>query len=185
MNITLVMVSTADGKTTHPTTHGWSSAEDRKFFTDLKTTHRLLFMGRSTYETVRSTLRPSPTLRRIVLTSHPERFSKDTVEGQLEFSAEDPAALVKRLERQGYTEALLVGGATLNATFLREKLITDCFLTVEPRFFGSGNGIYTSDPIDVRLSLTDVQRINKQGTLILHYLVSYDHSSRQDTQNHG
>lgn len=177
MHITLVMVSSADGKTTHPTVHVWSSPEDQTHFRTLKHTHTCIIMGRKTYETVRDELKLSPKTLRVVMTKRPLPFAKESVPGQLEFSDETPKNLITRLTAKGYTAALLVGGSDLNEAFLKDQLITDCVLTIEPRFFGDGKSIFTSQSLDVKLQLTDMTRLNDQGTIVLKYTILYEHTN--------
>jgi len=180
MNITLVMVETADGKTTRwqeNAIHGWSSEEDRNHFHELITSHTLLVMGSKTYDSVKKQIQLSPHIRRIVLTRTPDRYSKETKTGQLEFSGESPVQLVKRMETSGYTHMLLAGGSEINRAFLKDHLITDCLITIEPRFFGSGKSILAPVKTDTALTLTEVQRLNAQGTLLLRYTVSYEHTT--------
>lgn len=178
MNVTLVMVASADGKTTHPRIHGWSSSDDQQFFERVKQKYPVIIMGRATYEAVRSTLKLSPKILRIVVTSKPAAFAQDEVQGQLEFTDESPPDLIHRLEQNGITSALLAGGADLNASFLHAGLINDCYITLEPRFFGNGKNIFTSEPIDIPLRLLDTQKLNENGTIVLHYQVANEHPSR-------
>lgn len=174
MNVILVMVQTADGRTTmwhEPKVHGWSSPEDLSHFTKLKTTYPILVMGKNTYVALKEHLVPNQSLRRIVMTSTPAEFANDHIEGQLEFTSESPTALVKRLEGEGHKDMLLVGGSMLNTAFLAKKLITECYLTIEPKFFGSGNNLFAPIDVDIRLQLINVIQLNKQGTLLTHYKV--------------
>lgn len=112
------------------------------------------------------------------MTRTPNLFSADRVAAQLEFTDETPRALVRRLSSEGYESALLVGGSDINEAFLKDKLITDCYITIEPRFFGNGKSIFTSDAVDIPLQLTDVTTLNQQGTLLLHYIIRYAHNTR-------
>lgn len=174
MNITLIMVTSADGKTTHPSRIAWSSPEDREHFRAMKQTYPVLIMGRKTYEDIAHTLVPDPSLLRIVLTTHPETYADRTIAGQLEFTDASPVSLVKHLERRGYSSALLAGGSITNTAFLKAHLITDCSITVEPVILGTGNGIFEAATIPASLLLRDFKKLNSQGTLLLHYTVSYD-----------
>lgn len=180
MNIILVMVESADGKTTkwdESAVHGWSSKEDHEHFRLLKSSHNLIVMGRKTYEHVRSVIKLSPHIRRIIMTKYPDNFSKEQVPDQLEFTDESPEQLVSRGERMGYRSLLLVGGSEVNTAFLSKKLITDCMITIEPRFFGVGKSIFSQIDVDIPLRLIDTKRLNEQGTLLLHYTVSYDRTN--------
>ena len=178
MNITLVMVETADGKTTRwqeNAIHGWSSEEDGNHFHELIASHTLLVMGSKTYDSVKKQIVLSPHIRRIVLTRTPGRYSRESKEGQLEFSDESPVLLTKRLETSGYTHMLLAGGSEVNRAFLADQLITDCMITIEPRFFGSGNSLFAPIDADIRLTLTKMRQLNKQGTLLVCYKIHYEH----------
>lgn len=177
MQITLAMVASVDGKTTHPTIHGWSSSEDQSHLRTLKLTYPIIIMGRKTYETVKNELVLSEKTRRIILTKHPEKFIDSCVPGQLEFTDESPIALANRLGRHGPTRSLLVGGSDVNELFLKAKLITDCYITIEPRFFGDGKSMFTNDAIDVSLKLIEVKQLNTRGTLLLHYSVDYEYTN--------
>ena len=170
MHVTLVMVTSVDGMLIPN-----SSRQDQDHFRRLKHKYPVIIMGRKTYDAVKNKLVLSVKNLRIVLTKNPQTFTKDRVPGQLEFTDESPIDLTNRLDRLGPTRSLLVGGSDVNELFLKAKLITDCYITIEPRFFGSGKNIFTSDSIDVPLTLIDVTRLNKQGTLLLHYMVSYEY----------
>lgn len=169
------MVSSVDGKTTHPTIHGWSSREDLEYFRKLKSEHPVIIMGRKTYDTVKHEIQLSGKTLRIVMTKEPDAFLDKRSPGQLEFTDESPHALIQRLSQQGHQSALLVGGSNLNNEFLKDKLITDCYITIEPRFFGKGKSIFTTKEIDIPLELTEMTKLNTQGTLLLHYTVRYEH----------
>lgn len=174
MKVILVMVQTADGRTTignDPDRYDWSSQEDHAHFAKLKAAHRVLVMGKNTYVALRDTIRPNPSLRRIVLTRHPDEFAAQTVPGQLDFMNIAPDALISRLEAEGYESLLLVGGSVLNRAFLEKKLITECYITIEPRFFGSGNTVFAPFDTDIALRLLEVTRLNANGSVLLHYKI--------------
>lgn len=177
MLVTLVMVETVDGKTTlwhEPEIHGWSSKEDQEHFRSLLSTHTLLVMGRKTYESVKNHIRLSPNLRRIVLTQRPEEHKERHVQGQLEFSDESPKDLVRRMVAEGYTTMLLLGGSEVNESFLSDHLINECYITIEPKFFGSGKPLFATTNVDISLQLRDMMRLNDQGTILLRYTILYE-----------
>ena len=145
MKVILVMVESADGKTTfwrEPEVYGWSSHEDRKHFQTLRDSSPVVVMGKDTYESVKQTLILSARTRRIVLTRNPQIYESSMVPGQLEFTDESPKALVERLENEGYPSLLLVGGSIVNKGFVSEHLISECYITIEPKFFGTGKSIF-------------------------------------------
>lgn len=176
MNVTLVMVQSVDGIIA-PASHigGWISPEDADHFNTIKSRGNVLIMGRNTYDTVKSSIAPSSTLRRIVLTHHPEQYAADTIPGEIEFSSESPHDLIERLTSEGYSSLILAGGSITNREFLEHKLISDCLITVEPRLFGQGTRLFDTHDADVNLRLIDSKVLNAQGTLVLHYQILYDH----------
>lgn len=178
MNVILVMVETVDGKTTlwhEPKIHGWSSKEDQAHFRSLLESHSLLVMGRKTYETIQHQITPTSKLRRIILTQRPEDYTDRRIDGQLEFSDESPSALVQRMEHEGYTSMLLVGGSEINESFLSNRLINECYITIEPKFFGSGKPLFAEANVNISLELVNMKRLNKQGTVVLQYTIRYEH----------
>jgi dihydrofolate reductase len=174
MHISLVMASSVDGRITRgkEASYLWASPEDQQFFADLKQQHNLIVMGRKTYQEAKPVLKLDPAILRVVMTHEPENFSSEEVPGQLEFSAETPVQLIKRLADEGYTEMLLVGGSQLAAAFLTKKLIDTIWLTIEPMFFGVGVPLFSHEsPLDVNLCLEELRQLNDQGTILLKYSV--------------
>lgn len=161
----------------HTTRHGeshihpWTSTEDQRYFNQLITTHSVIIMGRKTYEAVQHRLRLDNAHQRYVVTSTPEKFITKTIPSQLEFTNEDPQLLLRRLEEQGHTKALLVGGAALGKTFLEARCVTEIWVTLEPKIFGSGDRFVTQSILDISLELLEMNRWNQRGTLFLRYRV--------------
>ena len=174
MNITLALVTSVNGKLTRGTStniYEWTSKEDRQYFFSLIDAYSLIFMGRKTYEASKSVIRLKPGTLRIVLTRQPERYVQETVPRQLEFSADSPKVLVKRLEKAGYKEALVVGGSGVASGFLRAKLVDTVNMTLEPYLFGTGVQFLDRMGLNVSLQLMSYKQLNARGTLLLTYNV--------------
>ena len=172
MKIILVFVSTLDGKITkwnNPEVWSWSSKEDQLYFTDLWENSRLLVMGSNTFKT--EPVKPSSGQRIIVLTSHPEKYKSFQIPGQIEFLNMIPSELVYQFNQEGYELMTVVGGAHLATSFLKEQLIDELWLTIEPKIFGIGDNFVIPDKLDISLRLLECRRINDQGTLITKYAV--------------
>ncbi|MDO8482423.1 MAG: dihydrofolate reductase family protein [bacterium] len=173
MKTILVMVMSADGKTTagkNGRVHDWSSSEDQRYFSALIKKSELVIMGRKTFLAARRNMKLSPTIHRIVLTRKPLRYKKFEVSKQLEFTDESPQALVKRLEKY-YQTALLVGGSEINSAFLKASLIDELWLTIEPLILENGKTLFSKDTPNKRMRLLHSKRLNKSGTLLLKYTV--------------
>jgi dihydrofolate reductase len=175
MKIILSMVSTVNGKITKgsdPDITHWTSIEDKNHFFTLKEQHTLIVMGSHTYKQNRDRIQLSPKTLRIVLTKRVNAFKKNTVAGQLEFSEENPKQLISRLETAGYHTMLLVGGAEINSSFFKKKLIDELNITIEPILFGTGKNMLRDIPSEINLKLIKVQNLNTRGTLLLTYKVA-------------
>jgi dihydrofolate reductase len=175
MKVILVMVATVNGKTTKgdsPGTTELASIEDQDYFFQTLQANNLLIMGRSTYEAARSSMQMTPGKLRIILTSNPQDFQKDSIDGQVEFSSLPPKSLLENLEKRGFTQGVLLGGARTNTEFLKEKLVDELWLTLEPKIFGQGNDLLSSGDVDLTLRLLHSEKLNDTGTLLLKYEIN-------------
>lgn len=171
MKIILAMVLSVDGKSTKDTLppREWTSKEDREFLSKLIRKQKLIVMGRKTYQASKAIIKLKPKTLRIVLTKSPKKYLKEMVAEQLEFSDDSPTRLVQSLTDLGYKQMLLLGGSDLNNSFFKAKLINELWLTVEPKIFGKGNGLVADSRHDIKLKLKRIEKLNKQGTLLLKY----------------
>ncbi len=174
MHITLIMVSTANGKISHgddPDETSWSSTEDQSLFSSLKQTHNLIVMGSETYLANKKRMKLQNNVLRIVFTKNPKKYRTSEIADQLEFVNTAPKKLVHNLESRGYTKMLLVGGSEVNALFFKNNLIDKLHLTIEPRMFGLGKNIIAEQDYAVQLQLVSVEKLNDAGTLHAIYTV--------------
>ena len=172
MKIILLDVMSLDSKLTRwkeKNIYKWSSHEDYQHFCRAREENNLLVMGSGTFNAVRPM--PEKERLRIVMTTQPEKYKKFMVNGQLEFTNEKPKELVKRLVGLGYEQMLLVGGKRIATAFLKEHLINELWLTIEPRIFGQGEALVSMERMDVSLELFHFERLNKKGTILLKYKV--------------
>jgi len=73
---------------------------------------------------------------------------------------------------------LVVGGSHIATSFLREQLIDELWLTIEPKIFGTGANFVTEEKLDIDLKLLSSEQINEQGTLITKYRVIKNGTSK-------
>ncbi len=172
MKIILVFVSTLDGKITKwgdPIVKSWASQKDQDYFNQLWNNSRLIVMGSKTYDADR--LKPSPYHLFLVMTRVPSNYKKYEVLGQLKFTDESPAQLAARFRKEGQEQMMVVGGAHIATSFLKEQLVDELWLTIEPRIFGTGGNFVIDEKLDIDLRLISCEKINEQGTLITKYSV--------------
>jgi dihydrofolate reductase len=171
----LVFVSTLDGKITkwdNPKIKSWSSKSDQDYFKSLWNDSPLIIMGSETYNA--DPIRPSAKHLILVMTGKPLKYKSAEVPGQLEFTNESPLQLTAKFENAGIEKMVIVGGAHIATSFLKENLVDELWLTIEPKIFGKGSNFVTDEKLDIRLKLLDFERANEQGTLITKYSVIKD-----------
>jgi len=172
MKIVLVFVATLDGKVTKwgdPLVTSWSSQEDKEYFMGIWNDSRVLVMGSTSYHSTR--FKPTEKHLLVVMTGDPSKYENHAVLGQLEFTDESPARLSKRFEMEGLDQMVVVGGPHIATSFLKEQLVDELWLTIEPRIFGMGGNFVTEEKLDINLQLISCEKVNEQGTLITKYAV--------------
>lgn len=168
----LVFVSTVDGKVTkwgNPHVREWSSRNDQEYFTRIWNEAPVVIMGSNTYNA--EPIKPSSKHHLVVMTKHPQLYKDEKVINQLEFTDETPSQMVHRFEKEGHQPLLVVGGPHIATSFLKEELIDELWLTIEPLIFGMGGSFVIEDKLDIKLQLKSLEKINEQGTLIVKYKV--------------
>jgi len=167
MEVILLMASTVDGKIARDSSQfvNWTGKADKKYFVEQTKKAGVMIMGSKTYDTIGN---PLPGRLNIVMTRDKSRQSD---QDNLVFTDLPPALILEDLALRGYTSAALVGGATVNALFARDNLITQVHLTLVPRLFGSGLSIF-APPLDLDLNLSfESSQDMGEGHLLLIYRV--------------
>jgi dihydrofolate reductase len=175
MKTILVFVSTLDGKVTKwgdPDVKSWSSKSDQDYFKKKWNETRLIIMGSNSYNA--DPVKPSSNHLLVIMTQHPSEYSRIETPGQLEFTNESPEQLFERFDKEGHDQMLVVGGAHIATSFLKEQLIDELWLTIEPKIFGTGGSFVIEEKLDISLQLISIEKVNKQGTLITKYSVRKD-----------
>lgn len=170
MRVILMYVMSLDGKITKWSDGNaaeWASPEDTALFRKTITESDVLIMGGATYRAIRPA--PQQERLRVVLTRNPSAYMGDTVPGQLEFTDEAPKEVVEQLVHAGHRQVLLVGGSGLATSFLKEKLVDELWVTIEPRLFGVGLPVVAAEQLDIALTLLEFSQLNAAGTLLLKY----------------
>lgn len=164
--VTLMMAVTADGKIAKTSGHfpDWTSKEDKKLFAEISKQHGVVMMGEKTFATF-----PSPLKGRLNVVFTLEKNPPE-IPG-VKWVSGEPEPILLELEKMGYTSALLGGGAFLNTLFLEKKIINEIILTIEPKIFGAGLGLFNGD-FDIGLKLLEIKKIN-DSSLMLKYKVIY------------
>jgi dihydrofolate reductase len=165
MHVSLMVAITVDGKIARSSDHfpDWTGKADKKFYVEVTKKAGVMIMGSTTFDTIGRAL---PGRKTVVMTRNPERRSERE---DLVFTPAPPAAILADLAGQGYDQAVVVGGATINQLFACEGLIDELILTISPFAFGSGLSIF-SDTVDLKLALDEVRQLD-ENTLCVRYRV--------------
>lgn len=173
MKLTLIQVSSLDGTTNqggNEDHHEWTSKEDQDMFYEILNKATLIIMGTNTYLAVKDFIVHKDGQIRMIMTRDPKKYADQEIPGKLEFTNESPKDLLSRFEKKGIKEGLLVGGATTNTSFFKEKLVTNIIQTIEPVIVGPGIGSIVDKNL-VKLQLESFEKLNVRGTLLLKYKV--------------
>lgn len=165
MKTFIIAAITADGFIGRDNGHtaDWTGSADKKVFVRLTKEAGVIVMGSRTFATIGRAL---PERRTIVYTTHPESITAPDVEA----TTEPPADLLTRLEREGATAVAICGGASIYDLFVRAGLAQELYLTVTPRLFGQGLGLF-EDSLDITLTLLDSTPLDENAVL-LHYAIA-------------
>jgi len=156
MKVTLVMAMTLDGKIGKSADHfpDWTGKEDKRMFVEITRRAGVIIMGSRTFLTIG---KPLPGRKNIILTRDPRRTSDDP---SLVFTHQPLKELIANLEKDGYQEVILAGGALINSLFAKEELIDEILVTVSPFIFGQGLSLFTED-ISMDLELLNMEQLGK------------------------
>jgi dihydrofolate reductase len=155
-----MMAMTADGKIAKDSDHfpDWTSKEDKKMFMNVTKEHGVVIMGEKTFRTF-----PKPLSDRlnVVFTLEKDPGKQENVK----WVSGEPEKVLEELEKMGHKSAVLGGGTNLNTQFLKKNLISEIYLTIEPKIFGDGLGVFGGD-FDVNLKLNSCEKISESAVLL-------------------
>ena len=165
MKLTLLMAMTADGIIARDRNHfpDWTGKADKRMFRKITTKAGVIIMGAGTFKTLG---KPLPDRLNVVMTRHPDQFFP---EKNLIFTADTPQKICSDLTSQGYENAILIGGPTINTLFIKAGLIDELIVTIVPVLFGKGLTLF-SESMDAALALVDCREV-EPGYMVLTYKV--------------
>lgn len=166
--VILICVSSLDGKIAKDAQDSvdWTSSADRKFFAQETKKAGVVLMGRATHLAIGKVL---PERLNVVFTSQAKKFKNDP--GSLEYTSQKPKSVLKALAKRGYQRVMLIGGPSLNDSFLREGLIDEIWLTVESLILGKGIGLFGENNHLIRTKILSFDKLGESGILIKYRIV--------------
>ena len=139
----------------------WASSEDYEFFQKSLSGFDAVVVGRNTFLASRKKLTRRNTY---VFSSHVSPSDKLT---GVKFV--DPAKVRVAELFMGYTKVAVLGGGRVYQYMLDNHMLDEFYVTIEPLIFGRGGEMFTGGITTARFLLASVRRLNKEGTLLLHY----------------
>lgn len=166
MKVTMVMVSSVDGivsRQSQESVKTWTSIEDQHHLIEIVRKCDAVITGRKSF-TKRIAEVP------YYVYSRSQKSTDEDKAGGLFFTEKDPTALLEELQNLQFEEVLLLGGPEINSLFLNAKLVDEIIITIEPKLFGKGKHLASSE-FELDLKLIDLKKLNKNGTLLVTYAI--------------
>lgn len=146
----------------------WTSEEDLRGFQENSKNAGNIIMGKNTYLYASKTgLLPFKGALNVVV-SYEQLENK--YGNNLLITDKAPKEILKMLEEKGFNTAFLAGGGHLNSSFIKEGLIDEMYLDIEPLLFGKGIKVFADEDFDLELELIESKKLNND-TFQLHYRV--------------
>lgn len=73
--------------------------------------------------------------------------------------AKSPEDALKILEQDGFKEAIITGGSTINSAFAKAGLIDEVIFDVNPSILGNGIPVFAPDDFELSLELNSVDKV--------------------------
>jgi dihydrofolate reductase len=155
MKVILVMALTLDGKIGKSGDHfpDWTGSADKRLFARISKRAGVVIMGSKTFDTFG---RPLPGRKNVILTRNRSRCSEWD---NLVYTGDPPKKILRDLEAEGFSEAVLAGGALINSLYAKENLIDEIIVTISPLVFGVGLSLFTAD-VRMTLALESVEKVD-------------------------
>lgn len=165
-NFALIAVSTIDGKIARHPGHmsDWSSKEDKDFLHKMLGKSDAVIVGRNTYETAKK-----PLSKRNCIVFTRSVPAQERSNGKPVFLNPAATDISDYCSRNSILKVAVLGGAKTFNYFLANGLADEIYLTIEPIAFGAGIPLFDSGDKDVFFGLVSVKKLNRRGTVLLHY----------------
>lgn len=169
-----IAAQSLDGHITKHDSEGvsFASKEDQVYFREVLKTFDCSVMGAKTFEVSQAMILKSLHLERlrVVWTRTPEKFEQYQQKDRLEFYAGSLKELFATLETRGKTRCAVLGGTSIYTECIKQHLVDELWLTLEPVAFGSGKK-FVEGQLHTRFELLSVEKLSRD-TLLLKYKMS-------------
>lgn len=139
----------------------WTSKEDWDFFQDALSRADAVVVGRNTYQAATERLRKRNTF---VFSSRLKTLRR---KGSVTFVNPVHVSIAELLGI--YKTVAVCGGGNVYRFMLENNLLDELYVTIEPLIFGRGKAMFVGGTQTTHLRLLSARRLNRTGTLLLHY----------------
>lgn len=162
LKVIAVFASTVNGKISlsKEDRTEWTSKEDKSYFKSLTSRVGVVIMGRKTYDAIGREL---PGRLNIVLTRTPDNFEGTE---NLFFTSSTPETILEELEKKGFEEVCLIGGADTFDQFANKGLVNELHITFEPTIRKGIKGLGENLESEVRLKYREFRELGQASLLI-------------------
>ncbi|PIS09613.1 hypothetical protein COT75_00210 [Candidatus Beckwithbacteria bacterium CG10_big_fil_rev_8_21_14_0_10_34_10] len=170
MKVILYMATSINGLITKGQDDSdWVTETDWKEFDALIRDCGIMVMGRKTYEIFGDDF-PCKGAINIVMTSNKKLLNQKTPSNVI-FTNKTPKEVIVMAGNKGLKKLMLIGGMTLNTSFLKENLVNEIWLSIHP--FLIGNGLRVMDKFDCfkRLKRIGIKELG-EGLIQIRYRVN-------------
>lgn len=127
-----------------------------------------LIIGKRTFEiSIKDNTFPYPQRLNVVMTHQniQNKWGDNVI-----FTDESPKEILKILEEKGFDTAFIAGGGTINSAFMKEGLVDEIYLDMEPVVFGKGIHLFSPEDFEFTLELLETKNLS-ETTIQLHYKI--------------
>lgn len=145
----------------------WVSEESWKIYLKTVKKTKCAIIGRRTYEI----MPPEEFVKSCLYVIYTHRKApKKPKTDNIIFTGKSPKKLLKEFKNKKIKEIRVFGGSQICALFMRERLIDEIYLAVEPVVLGKGIPLFAPNDFKFDLELLSVKKLSPQ-TIQLHYKV--------------
>ena len=152
IKVIAIWTQTIDGyiAKSHDDDLSWGRRADKQWFAKVTCDIGAVVMGRKTAELIG---RPLPGRLNIVMSRR---------------DGKSPKQILQELESKGFKQVAICGGASIYTLWLKEKLVDEVWVSVQPVVFG--DGIKPVEGVEMKLELISREEIG-EGVVAMRYKV--------------
>ncbi len=157
MKVTLYNAISIDGFIATPDGNSdWVSEKDAEVFEKKCIEYGCIIVGRKTFEQYYGELYPMEGITNIVITTQKDMtFKEENVK-----IVQSVNEALEYTKTKNFQKVLLVGGGTVNGSFLKENHISEIILSVHPLILGNGVKIFQDTQTLTELELENVEKLD-------------------------